>query len=493
MRMLTLVLLTGALLGAGPARAASHFIVVPSPSKAAEAPADPVAVSLFGSLPAGTVGTPYVFDMTSLLSVTGDSALDLSQSTWVANNPLPTGLSLDSEGMLTGTPTTKNEAGTSFEVVASYKGQGGQQVYTLVVNGAVLQATQLTMGSYHTCALTPAGGVKCWGNNSVGQLGDGTGTTRLGPVDVVGLSSGMAHISAGQNHTCALSTTGVVRCWGSNDRGQLGDGTCVSWGAPKVVASDITQISAGGSHTCAIAVGGAAKCWGDNTYGQAGLGYIGGRSSTPTNVAGDALARLTQVSAGYSHTCGVTTTGAAVCWGFNGGVGSLGNNSTTDSPRPVAVVNMASGVESVATGYYHACGGASNGVVSCWGDNQYYQSGGSAAYYRTAQPVLGLSASSVVKLATGSGFTCALTSIGQVRCWGRNVNGNLGDGTTTSRSDQSPAIPIATGASSIATGWAAACALLSVGKMHCWGNNFYGQLGNGTMTNSSIPVDVLPR
>lgn len=138
-------------------------------------------------------------------------------------------------------------------------------------------AMAITTGGRHTCALTTSDGVKCWGDNSSGQLGDGTTTQRLTPVKVSGLTSSISAIAAGAWHTCALTTSGGAKCWGGNGEGQVGDGTTTDRSMPVDVSgltSGVRAIASGLSHTCAVTASGGVKCWGWNRYSQLGDGTV---------------------------------------------------------------------------------------------------------------------------------------------------------------------------------------------------------------------------
>jgi alpha-tubulin suppressor-like RCC1 family protein len=352
----------------------------------------------------------------------------------------------------------------------------------------------IAAGGSHTCALTSSGGVKCWGDNGDGRLGDGTSgwaNIRTTPVEVVGLSSGAAAIAAGTAHTCALTTGGGVRCWGQNSRGQLGDGTTTERSTPVDVAglsSGAIAIAAGNSHTCALMAGGGVKCWGDNSLGQLGDGTTTDHS-TPVNVAGLSSAAAS-IAAGESHTCALMAGGGVKCWGDNWD-GQLGDGTTTDRSTPVNVAGLSSGVAAIAAGGDHTCALTTSGGVKCWGDNWYGQLGdGTTTDRRTPVNVAGLS-SGAAAIAAGVWHTCAVTTGGGAKCWGWNSSGQLGDGTTTDRSTPVNVAELSSGVAAIAAGGFHTCALTTVGRVKCWGWNWYGQLGDGTTIDRKTPVDVV--
>jgi hypothetical protein len=186
--------------------------------------------------------------------------------------------------------------------------------------------TAIAAGGQHTCALVN-GGVKCWGTNGSGQLGDSSNTQRLIPVDVTGLTSGVTAISAGAAHTCALTTGGGLKCWGFNSNGQLGDNSNSNRNVPVDVVgltSGVTSVAAGYFHTCAVASGGAVKCWGDNFVGELG-NNSSDESHVPVDVSGLGSG-ASKVAVGTSHSCALMISGGVKCWGinFNGQLGDGG-------------------------------------------------------------------------------------------------------------------------------------------------------------------------
>jgi alpha-tubulin suppressor-like RCC1 family protein len=354
---------------------------------------------------------------------------------------------------------------------------------------SAVAATNVTAGTSHTCALTGVGGVECWGHNGFGELGDGTTTNRATPVPVAGLSSGAVAIAAGNSyHTCALMSSGGVECWGDNSEGELGDGTTIQRSTPVPVSglSGVVAIAAGSYHTCALRSAGGVECWGDNSYGQLGDGTTIQRS-TPVPVSG--LSSVVAIAAGDSHTCAVTSAGGVECWGDNT-YGQLGNGTTIQANTPLPVSGL-SGVVAIAAGGGHTCALTSTGGVGCWGDNSHGELGdGTTVQRNTPVAVSGLG-SGVRAVAAGAVHTCALLSVGRVLCWGYNINGQLGDGTTTDRHTPVVVSGVGGGVVAMAAAYDHTCAAMAAGLLLCWGSNNSGQLGNGTPIGLPVPKVVL--
>ena len=350
----------------------------------------------------------------------------------------------------------------------------------------------ISAGGAHTCALTTAGGigggVVCWGDNSNGQLGDGTTTDRVVPTPVSGLGFGAAAVKAGSYHTCALTTGGGVVCWGYNNYGQIGDGTTTQRPTPTPVSglnAGVLALSAGGYHSCVLTAGGGVTCWGRNDSGQIGDGTSATRRP-PTPVTGLASG-VAVLAAGGWHSCALTTSGGVVCWGDNEN-GQLGDGTTTTRLTPTPVIGLQSGVAAVAAGTYSTCALTAGGGVVCWGDNSFGQLGdGTVTRRSTPTAVIGL-ASGVAVLAAGDYHTCALTTTGGVVCWGHNDSGQLGDGTTTTRHTAAAASGLSSGVVSIVAGWSHTCALTTGRAVVCWGANSDGEFGDGTTTSRSTPT-----
>lgn len=349
-------------------------------------------------------------------------------------------------------------------------------------------AIALASGDSHSCAITSVG-VVCWGNNYSGQLGDGTTTMRLTPVAVIGLTSSIKALTAGYSYTCAITTSGGVKCWGWNGTGTLGDGTTTTRLTPVDVtglSSGIVSIAGGAEHPCAITTSGGVKCWGSNSNGQLGNGGYG-TSLTPVDVSG-LTSGVISVSAGREHTCAVTSSGGVKCWGGNY-YGELGDGTNVDRRTPVDVVGLTNGIRSISTFTLTTCAINTSGGVKCWGSGPL---GDTPDHNDSWTPVDVVGLTSGIKgISAGYDHVCAITAGGGVVCWGDNDYGQIGDGTTTMRWAPVDVVGLTTGITAIDAGGVFTCALTSIGGVKCWGENVYGNLGIGTKDVHRTPVDVV--
>lgn len=338
--------------------------------------------------------------------------------------------------------------------------------------------TSLALGGAQSCAVTD-GALRCWGGNFLGQLGTGDAFDRPVPAAVKGLGSGVLMAAAGSRHTCALTQAGGVQCWGGNDQGQLGNGSSAPSKTPVEVSgltAGVKFIAAGYDHTCAVMSSGSVKCWGLNANGQLGAGPSGSISNAPVNVVG--LGNVTDLALGGAHSCALSGDGRVKCWGYNF-YGSLGTGDAMDRNTPVDVVNLAD-VRQLQAGYLHTCALLNSGAVNCWG---------AFADLWTNQPTQMPGFSNIKVIAANGSFLCGLKNDGAVQCMGANSAGQLGDGTTTDRNTPVKVVELANVAH-IAAGAGHACALLSTG-VRCWGNDNRGQLGVGNSSYVRSPLDAL--
>ncbi len=295
-------------------------------------------------------------------------------------------------------------------------------------------------------------------------------------------------------HTCGLTSPGAACCWGDNRSGQFGDGSTTSSAVPVAVSGGLSfsALVTGGAHTCGLIGGGAAYCWGDNSAGELGTGSTTG-STTPVAVSGG-LGFGALVTGSDAHTCGLIGGGAAYCWGDNS-AGQLGTGSTAFiSTTPAAVAGGLAFNALAAGGGSVECGVTNTGAAYCWGENLAGQLGDGSTT-NSLIPVAvsgGLSFSALTAGVTNSsviGHTCGLTTAGAAYCWGDNDWGQLGDGSTTGS-----AVPVAVSGGlsfiSLVAGSFHTCGVSSAGAAYCWGDNSSGQLGRGTFDYSTVPVAV---
>jgi alpha-tubulin suppressor-like RCC1 family protein len=363
----------------------------------------------------------------------------------------------------------------------------GGQTQQFTASGAVTP-NEVSAGGEYTCVRLPDGTARCTGRNQFGQLGDGSWSDFSVLVPVSGLTTA-TRVAAGDEYACALLANGTAKCWGLGESGQRGDGSFGTFALTPVSVSGLTgavALAAGYAHTCALLGTGALRCWGENREGQLGNGTTA-NPGTATPVAVSGITTGSAITTGAYHSCALLGNGTVRCWGRNS-QGQLGNGTFTSSSTSVAVAGL-SGVAAVSGGGEHTCALLTDGTVRCWGGNTNGQLGNGTTT-TVAAPVLVAGMTGVVGISAGWRHTCAVLSDGTIRCWGQNQFAQLGNGTTT-QSTVPVQVSGITGAVAVTAGWYHhSCALLGGGTVKCWGENTWGQFGNGTTTNSSTPVTM---
>ena len=330
-----------------------------------------------------------------------------------------------------------------------------------------------------------------WGSNGNGRLGDGTIVSKSSPVSVVGGITNWAQVSAGDDHSLGVTSTGIAYAWGSNGNGRLGDGTIVSKSSPVSVVGGITnwsQVSAGGYHSLGVTSTGIAYAWGANGEGRLGDGTTVAKSS-PVSVIGG-ITNWVQVSTGFSHSLGVTSTGIAYAWGSNGN-GRLGDGTIGSKTSPVSVIGGITNWSQVSAGGYHSLGVTSTGIAYAWGSNGHGQlgDGTTGTKFSPVSVVGGITNWSQVS--AGRSHSLGLTSTGIAYAWGANGYGRLGDGTTVSKSSPVSVIGGITNWSQVSAGYRHSLGVTSTGIAYAWGSNGNGRLGDGTTIARTSPVSVV--
>ena len=344
----------------------------------------------------------------------------------------------------------------------------------------------ITAGVRHTCVLSSSGSVLCWGENENGQLGSsefGSNVYSTVPVRVQDIADAVA-IGAGWEHTCVVHATGEISCWGDNSRGELGNGEESGFQPLPVKVSgidDAVDVTAGHWHTCALRENGSISCWGSDHDGQLGNGDDEDGSAVPVEVTG--ISNAVAVSAGGEHTCALRSTGEISCWGDNwrGEMGNGQSGNEYDSSVPVKVSGIDDAVN-VSSGGWHTCAVHEDGNVSCWGSGGYGELGSTTSTINaySAFPLKVQGFSDAVAVSAGSGHTCALRDRGYISCWGANVNGQLSSSPLVNIFSPMPvAVPNIDDATAVAAGSGHSCAIRESDGVYCWGANFHGQLGHG--------------
>jgi alpha-tubulin suppressor-like RCC1 family protein len=397
-------------------------------------------------------------------------------------------------------------------------------------NVKLIGLKQVETGNSHACATTYDSQIYCWGKNTYARLGIGSDTPSQSNVPMAVVNSGVLSgksiisISSGTTHTCVVASDRKAYCWGQNNNGQLGDGGASGYQSAVPVAVDTTgslsgksllSIAAGEYFTCALASDSQVYCWGDNDYGALGNNNLDVDSSTPvpvntTNGTSSLFGKsVVSIASGGAHVCAVATDGSAHCWGWND-KGQLGNNSTVDSPVPVAVAtDVASSlngkfVMAIVTGEQHTCAIDSASNAHCWGYNNYGQLGNNTSgsgqdklkpvAVSTSSPSV-LTSGSVLSITAGGNHTCVIATDNKAYCWGLNDNGQLGNDSKTNKSVAVAVLSTGNMISNktilnISTGDQYTCVIASDAQVYCWGLNDNGQLGNDSTSERRTPVAV---
>ena len=362
----------------------------------------------------------------------------------------------------------------------------------------ISDAVTISSGDFHTCVVRQGGSISCWGgNNWNGELGNGQSggaTTVALPVEVVSISDAVA-VAAGASNTCAVRQSGNISCWGGNLHGQLGVPPTSSLFSPVPVAiqgiDDAIALTAGSGHICALRSSGA-YCWGGNFHGQLGHGLDSGISFEKVQVSG--IADAIDVSAASRHTCAVRATGEVSCWG-QFWKGDRGDAATgTAAPLPVKIDGISTAT-SVSSGPGLSCATLEGGEAYCWGfywDNDFTENDDGDT---SPVPYIWQNPSDITHTEVGGSHACALHADGTITCAGANWHGNLGSGEFGTSISWAPEEVVGIDdAVDISLGFYHTCAVHDTGEVSCWGRNDEGQLGNGEDglgSNSPVPVKVL--
>ena len=412
------------------------------------------------------------------------------------------------------TPTTdeNGEASATWQLGAD---PGSQFVraevgnFTTTFSGtATLQFESVDAGGFHACAITPSAAVYCWGYNGDGQLGTSAYDNRNVPTalsapEAVDAKLTFRQLSGGRYHTCGITLAGVAYCWGANLDGRLGTNDQTPSAKPRQAATPVAfaSIGSGWNHTCGLSKAGLVYCWGFNQEGEVGA-LIPPADSVSVAVPRPVSAQtFKSMAVGGLHSCALDLADHAWCWGFNG-YGQLGDGTTnwtlnnlvdsTGAPIAGIPVPVLTGLsfQAIASGAHHTCA-LSNGIPWCWGDNRNWQLGTSGVTNSLTpiQVALPGGVTAFARLSSGDYHTCGVTAAGKVYCWGDNSYGQLGTGTTLNSATPVPVAP-ELDFISFSAGETLSCGVTTEHTVYCVGNNLYGQVGDATNEGRTSPVKV---
>ncbi|NNK49067.1 MAG: hypothetical protein HKP01_09365 [Gemmatimonadetes bacterium] len=377
--------------------------------------------------------------------------------------------------------------------VVGLAGCGGDDFTGPEAPAGAIEFQSLTAGYFHSCGLTPAGTAYCWGGNTWGTLGDGSLTASNRPVRVAG-GHRFEAIEAGAGHTCGVTNSGQVYCWGLNDEGQAG----ADWVTRGIVeplplpgSQFWVEVSAGHDHSCALTNTGVAWCWGDNVTGHLGSGDPINRSFQPVLVASPVA--FTTVVAGYYQSCALAESGQMYCWGRND-QGQIGDGSSQNRFTPVPVAGDLT-FRALGGGDAFMCGITTGGSTWCWGSNRNGELGDPNLPNQVVPvEVDGLpelrrvyGAGGAFTLPSAPAYACGLTASGEAWCWGGTIRGGLWEGPT----DGPVRVESGIRFRNLGLGAEHLCGVTSEGWAFCGGANYAGQLGDGTSQDRASMVGVV--
>jgi alpha-tubulin suppressor-like RCC1 family protein len=394
-------------------------------------------------------------------------------------------------GIAHATEPTTNPARTLHSGnAAPASGPAGQRT-------GLMDVTGISARLGHSVALQRDGTAWAWGNNTGGQLGSEAlsfGNSSV-PLQVTGLDN-VTFVAAGGDHSLAVTSDGTVWAWGTNNNGQLGDGTTIDRSAPvrvnglTNVPGGVKAVAAGLQYSVALKNDGTVWAWGTNDVGQLGDGTTTNRTA-PVQVSG--LSGVTALVAGTGHALALKNDGSVWAWGANN-MGQLGDSTTTDRSTPVQVTGGMANVRALAAGLVHSLAAKNDGTVWAWGGNEAGQLGDGTITNHSTPIQVGGGLTGVVSLAAGSYHSLAVKNDGTVWAWGSNGLGQLGDGTTTNHSLPIQVSGGMTATREVAAGDQYSLALKSDGSVWAWGSNQQGELGNGCLAGECrtqrTPVQV---